>query len=130
MRLYDFLSWEGLDFAFSDVDEDLERDISAVHVLCNLDSHFGAIDFSIDVYGLDGIDSLPVFSEAIPVETGEVISGQLISPLFVVSMFDERIRKLFAAKGLSILYNPDWATSAAIDPLYPDPSLELLPEEH
>lgn len=130
MRLYDFLSFEGLEFAFSDVDEVLERDVSAVHVLCNLDCHYGSLDFSIDVYGVDGIEAGPVFSEAIPVDSGEVVSGQFISPLFVVSMFDERIRQIFAARGLSILYNPDWSTCAEIDPLSPDPSIELLPEEH
>jgi len=130
MRLYDFLSYEGLEFAFSDVGEILERDVSAVHVLCNLDCHYGALDFSIDVYGVDGIEVGPVFSEAIPVETGEVISGQLISSLFVVSMFDERIRQLFSDKGLFILWNPDWSTRAEIGPLFPDTSMALLPEEH
>lgn len=130
MRLYDFLSYEGLEFAFSDIDEVLERDISGVHVLCNLDCHYGELDFSIDVYGVDGIDGPPVFSEAMPVDTGEVVSGQLIPASFVAGMFDDRIRQLFSARGLCIHWNPDWSTCAEIDPLYPDPSLELLPEEH
>jgi len=44
-------------------------------------------------------------------------------------MFDQRILKLFSDKGLSILWNPEWRTNAEIDPIFPDPSMKLVPEE-
>ena len=130
MRLYDSISYEALEFWFSDMDEHLERDISAVHVLCILYCKNRFLDFSVDVFGANGSDSLPLYSEVIPVESGEVLFAHPISPSFVLGMFDKRILQLFSSKGLSILWNPAWSTSAKIDPLRPDPSVALLPEEN
>lgn len=78
MRLYDFISYEALEFWFSDMDENLEKDISAVHVLCILYSKDRYLDFSVDVFGGNGIEDLPVYSEVVPVDSGKVSSPKPI----------------------------------------------------
>ena len=130
MRLYDFISFEALEFWFSDEGEMFERDVSAVHVICILYSKDNLLDFSVDIFGMNGINSLPIYSEVMPVESDEVVSTTpTISPLFVVKFFDKRILNLFSSKGFSIHWNPAWSTNAVIDPLHPDPSMKLIPKK-
>ena len=130
MRLLDFISYEALEFSFSDEGKLLERDIIAVHVLCILYCKDKLLDFSVDVFGTGYINGLPLYSVVMPVESGEVISAPAISPLFVLEMFDQKILELFSAKGLFIDYNPDWSTSAKIHPFSPDLSTKLFPEKY
>jgi hypothetical protein len=123
MRLHDFISYEALDFSFSDEGKVLERDITAVLVLSILYCKDRLLDFSVDVFGDGYIDVLPLYSEVMPVDSGEVLSAPIISPLFVLKMFDKRILQLLSNKGLCIYWNPEWSTSAKIDPLFPDISI-------
>ncbi len=130
MRLYDFVSYEAMSFAFSDDGEQFECDVSVIHVLCILYCKDKLLDFSVDVFGAKGTDSLPLYSEILPVESREVTSVEPILPYFVTGMFDKRILQLFSRKGLSILWNPGEPSHAEIDPHFPDLTMTLLPEEH
>ncbi|MBL6994744.1 hypothetical protein [Desulfobacula sp.] len=129
MRLEDHLSYEALEFWFADNGENLERDISEVHVICILYCKDYQIDFSVDVFGANGTKGLPVYSEVIPIESDKVFPGQMVSPLFVAEIFEERVLRLFSEKGLQIHWNPGCSSMAEINPLNPDPSMELPPEE-
>lgn len=128
IRLLDFISYEALEFSFADEGKVLETDISAVHVLSILYSKDRLLDFSVDVFGKNYNAGLPLYSEVMPVESGEVVSAPAISPLFVQRMFDKKILQLFSDNELLICWNPESSTCAKIDPLYPDLSIMLLPE--
>ena len=129
MRLFDYISYEALEFTFSDEGEVLERDISAVHVVAILSCKDKLLDLTVDAFGAGGVDTLPIYTVQIPVVSGDIISTPFISPLFVTKMFDMNILQLFSDKGLSILWNPEWLTNAEIDPIFPDSSMKLVPEE-
>lgn len=129
MRLEDHLSYDALEFWFSDNGEKLERDISEVHVICILYCKDYQIDFSVDVFGKNGTKGLPIYSEVIPIESGKAFPGQTVSPLFVTEIFEERVLRLFSEKGLEILWNPGWTYSAEIKPLNPNPLIKLRPKE-
>lgn len=130
MQLLDFISYEALEFSFSDEGKVLERDISAVHILAILYARDKMIDFTVNVFAKDYIDGLPIYTVLMPLESGEVLSIPAISPLFVLKMFDQKILQFFSAKGLYIDYNPDWSTNAKIHPLSPDLSIDLYPEKY
>ena len=129
MRLDDFISYEALADTFLDEDEDLKTDISAVHVLSILYCKEMFLDFSVDVFGSAGDTALPLYSEVIPLESNTVVSMPIISPAFVLKMFDARILQLLSSKGLFINWNPAGKTIAKIDPVTPDLSLKLIPEK-
>jgi len=130
MQLYDFISYEALEDTFFDEDEDLRTDISAVHVDGVLYCKEMFLDFSVDVFGAGGVAGLPLYSEVMPLKSNNVASIPVISPLFVLTMFDTRILELLSSKKLFIFWNPSWKTASKIDPMAPDLSLELLPEEN
>jgi len=130
MRLDDFISYEALEDTFFYEDEDLKTDISAVHVDAILYCKEMFLDFSVDIFGAGGVAGLPLYSEVIPLESNTVVSMPIISPAFVLEMFDTRILQLLSSKGLFISWNPSWKTVSKIDPIAPDLFLELLPEKH
>jgi len=130
MQLSDFISYEALNDVFSDEGEDLENDISAVHVEGIVDCKEMFLDFSVDIFGADGVEGLPLYSEVMLLESNYVTSIPVISPLFILKMFDPRILKLLSEKKLFIAWNPSWKTASTIDPMAPDLSLALLPEKN
>jgi len=130
MQLDDFISYEALEDTFLDEGEDLRIDISAVHVDGILYCKEMFLDFSVDVFGSDGLAGLPLYSEVMPLKSNTVFSEPVISPLFVLKMFDLRILQLLSSKRLFISWNPSWKTVSKIAPITPDLSLELLPEKH
>nr|WP_319492430.1 hypothetical protein [uncultured Desulfobacter sp.] len=130
MQLDDFISYEALEDTFSDEGEDLENDISSIHVEGIVYCKEMFIDFSVDVFGADGVGGLPLYSEVMPLKSNYVISVPVISTLFVLKMFDTRILKLLSEKKLFIAWNPSWKTASTIDPMAPDLSLVLSPEKN
>lgn len=130
MRLEDYLSYEALEFWFSDNGENLRNDISEVHVICILYCKDYQIDFSVDVFGAHGTKGLPIYSEVIPIESGKVFPGQTVSPIFVTEIFDKKILQLFSQKDLQIRWNPSWSSMAEINPVNPDPLMKLSPKEY
>jgi len=83
MQLFDFISYEALEFTFSDEGEVLERDISAVHVFAILYCKDKLLDFTVDAFGAGGVDTLPVYTVQMPLDSGKMVSTPNISPLFV-----------------------------------------------
>lgn len=124
MQLYDFISYEALEDTFLDEGEDLKTDITAVHVDGIFYEKEMYLDFSVDVFGSGGLESLPLYSEVMPLKSNMVATKPVISPLFVLEMFDNRILQLLSSKGLFILWNPSGKTVSKIDPVAPDLSLK------
>lgn len=106
---------------FEDVGEDLEADLSGVHVKAVRDVHDGGVELEIYVFG-KGLEENepPVVHVPIPMSSGlfddEADLEETVSPASILKLFDDSFLKLVNQKGLKIIWNPGWPTEAVIFP--------------
>ncbi|MDF1552483.1 MAG: hypothetical protein P1P84_05440 [Deferrisomatales bacterium] len=124
-----------LEAAFTEADEDLRRDLSAIHVRLVRDCP-SDLDLTLEVavHGAGGEHSPPVLREIVQgphhraacddfERCGVVRAGSLLA------LFEPAVLDLLGDLGLPVSVNPGWPTEVSLQPFSNDLGHPLDPEE-
>lgn len=119
---------------FEDVDENLENDLSGVHVTAVEEAHDGGIELEIFIYGKGEEESEPpVVHVQIPMsceifDSENLLNDGSINPEKLLNLFDQEFLDILRQRNICIHWNSHWPTKASIDPLERKTDSPLFPE--